>query len=214
MRTEKKEVINVEIWYFSPDYNKVIDEEIKDTLESIKNKWGIKFNVKAADDRDSQERYYKDFFSPPRKAYLLRQRTGKSVEKDLKSRNGKGKPMLRGVIALSENDNIQYYIKPGRSGEDALKFLKDILKDPKGTIKECYEKVGEITDEEMAILEAFKAKQIINGSFKTYISVGYFFREKFECNLRFIDAICEEENGSVWILEIERELNFTAIGQA
>ena len=45
----------------------------------------------------------------------------------------------------------------------------------------------------MALLEAFKAKNIINGCYQTYIAVGYFFKENFGCNLRFIDVICEDD---------------------
>lgn len=214
MADGNKEYKNLEVWYFSPDYKKTVDKKIQRTLENIKRVHGIEFKIKKVFHREDQELYYKKYFSPPRKAYMLRQRIGKGVEKDLKSRKGKGAPMLRGIIALVENNDVQYYVKRGGSGEDALKFIRNLLKNPKKTVEKCYIKAGEIEDEEMALLEAFKAKNIINGCYQTYIAVGYFFKENFGCNLRFIDVICEEEDGIVWVFEIEKELNYTAIGQA
>lgn len=203
----------LEIWYFYPDYDETTDKKIQEILVKIKSKYSIHYKI-IESDRDTQEKYYKEYFSQARQAYLLRQRTGQFTEKDLKSRNGKGKPMMRGVVALSENGQVQYYVKRGGSGKDALKFLKDFFKDPQATKEECYAKAGEITDEEMAILDVFKAKCIINGDYQPIYPVGRYFRDNFGCNLKFADAICKEENGTVWVLEVERELNYPAIGQA
>jgi len=121
--------------------------------------------------------------------------------------------MLRGISAIVEENNIQYYIKRGNSGKNALEFLQNLLKDLEITINKCYTNAGEIIDEEMALLEAFKAKGIIKGNYQIYFSVGHYFKKNFICNLKFIDAICEEKDKSVWVFEVERTLNYIAIGQ-
>jgi len=215
MITGNKESQRLEIWYFYPGYgDESTDKRIQKILEEIKTKHCIHFRILKADNRDIQEEYYKKYFSQAKQAWLLRQRTGQSTEKDLKSRNGKGKPMLRGLIALVENNQVQYYVKRGGSGKDALRFLQDFLKDPQATKEECYAKADELTNEEEALLDAFKAKGIIKGNYQPIFPVGRFFKDNFGCNLRFVDAICVEKSGTIWVLEVERELNYTAIGQA
>jgi hypothetical protein len=214
MVSAERESQGLEIWYFCPDYDETTDKKIRKNLEEIKTIHSIDFQLKQAENRAIQERYYKDYFSPSRQAYMLRQRTGLSIEKNLKSRNGKGKPMLRGTIALVEGNNVQYYVTRGGSGKDALNFLKKFFNAPRETLEECYSNADELTDEEMVLLDAFKAQHIINGNYISPYPVGRFFKENFGCKLRFADSICEVKDGNVWVFEVERELNYNAIGQA
>lgn len=198
-----------EIWYFAPTYLATEDRKIRRLLGQVQRRWGIDHRDVNALGRQAQEEIYSTFFAPSGIARLLSERTGRRVEQDLK--RSTGAVHVRGIVALAEDDALQWYCTSDR----ASKFLRDLLRRGPDLISEIYEQTRTYADVETMLLDAMEADQLIPGDYERGVYVGKALRDEFPgVTLKIADAICTGRDGQYWAIEAEAELNHTAIGQA
>lgn len=87
------------------DKDKLEHQKVLDLLNKIKEKWNINYNVDSS--YDSEQVYREVFLKNNR---ILKRHTGKSIRK-LRTRQGKGSPILDGVLGVFDNKRIIYYIE-------------------------------------------------------------------------------------------------------
>jgi hypothetical protein len=165
----------------------------------------------------------------PRKE-TLKKRTGVSLS--LLKRYG-----LAGTIAIICNGEIEWYTIPRREFKKyddnfRIGFLKMLLDDGPRLLSELCAPIN-LSDTEHKILKKFINSGVLKGSFQENIRVGlarikreassdfmldFFSFRKAQDNrllskLKWIDAVCSIKD-TVWVLEVEKKLNETALGQA
>lgn len=198
-----------EIWYFASAFTSAEDQQIRRLMGDVQKRWAIRYREIDARGRVIQEDLYQKYFAPSGVARLLSQRTGRRVEQELKSRVGK--PYIRGIVAIAEADTLQWY----GSGNEARRFLRNLLRRGPDLISEIYEQTRSYADKETMLLDEFEARGLIAGEYQRRAWVGYALRDQFpSVTLKQADAVCKGRNGQYWAIEAEGELNHMAIGQA
>lgn len=201
-------------------------QSVLNTLQGIRQKWNIQFEI--VQDFDPKTIYREIFL---KNKGLLKRHTGKKIN-ELRTRRGKGSPILNGVIAVfTDSDKILYYIE-SFNGRD--QFLQNLLSDGP-------QHVQRIIDQNLATMEKYSPEEKLIGKFlanpQDYGFDGNIQREYLlakpanvdsimDKNLsdfaksfsyisgKSIDMLHEAADGSYDILEAKVRLNWTAVGQA
>lgn len=201
---------DVKIWYFSPAFSDEVDTEIRSILKEIREKHAFRCRHIVCRGREKQEELFKEHFTDPKTAYLLRQHTGKPIKRLLRSKGGKGAVYLRGVIALVEGGRPQWI----SSNSEAVKVLKRIRARGLRAIDKLYQECNVITNEEAVLLDRLEAFDKREWNLQRGVQVGKFFTENFQTTAKFVDAVSIDDLNRHWVIEAERSLNHEAIGQA
>lgn len=200
---------DIDLWYFAPDFSPGQDAELRHLLDRCRHVHGITWREIDARGRDTQEAFYKEMFAPVATARRLAQRTGRTVEAYLRST--KGAIYVRGVIALMQEDQPQWYGKE----RHALSFLRDLEAQGRAMLQEILSSSGPYGDAERRLLDSFITSGTIAGDFERNETISLQTADSdIAATSRFIDATCRTAQGPHWVFEVEAELNYTSLGQA
>lgn len=201
-------------------------QSILQTLNAIKQRWNIEFEV--IHDFDSKE-VYREVFLKNRS--ILKRRTGKRVN-ELRTRRGKGSPIINGVLGVfSDSGELLYYIQ-SYDGRDH--FLQNILSEGSSYVQRVVEdnlaKAAKDSPEERLVNE-FLANR------SQYGFTGEIHREYPLARPLKIDSTMDEDtkefaksfsyvsgksidmlhvavDGSYDVIEAKIRLDWSAVGQA
>jgi len=224
------------------DYTPLSEEHKKiiELLNKIREKHKIKIEVTDLSDGDESipdqiiraRHAYEHDFMP--KAKILKKRVGVRLSVGLKKR---GFINLSETIAITCDGGIGWYATPRKEFKKydenfKIGFLKMLLDNGPILLSELCPPLR-VRIQEDEILEKFIKSGILKGKFTKNVQLGL-ARIKKEANscffdefsrfrnshdnlllskLRRVDAVCSFKN-TVWILEVKKRLNETALGQA
>ena len=200
------------IYFFNPAFQSSDQEKIENSLQKINKAYrdiGIK-KIKASG-RLKQEQLFDEYFDNPKTSQLIRRSVGSPPRQLFKLSKSGNRIYLRGVVALSENNLVQWANKPPQCFE----FLEDIVSRGSDAIKDLYTFSENIKDEEVDLLDIFEASDYCEGNLErsvwipTSSSESTFYNE----TSKWVDAVLKNADGNYIIIEAEMELNYTAIGQ-
>jgi hypothetical protein len=221
--------MKMKLRYYAPAYE--AHSEILSLLAQIKEEWGIEYEIieirkkgNYVDEEHEKEIYLKDF--KPR-AKTLKPRIGRNIAKALRSRGGRGHYYIAGTIALVEGGKVEWfacYSDPmyeiwksyDEKHPTTLGFLKMVLVKGSSLLKEIISR-GKESDHDKLTKE-FINSNLLQGKFEEEVPIGKAmittnkYGEKKEVGRRSIDLICKTPR-EVWVIEVEPELNPTALGQ-
>ncbi|MEM3065308.1 MAG: hypothetical protein QW177_08040 [Candidatus Nitrosotenuis sp.] len=196
-------------------------QKVLDLLDNIKEKWSINYKVDSGYDSDQ---VYREMFLKNNR--ILSRDTGKSI-RGLRTRQGKGSPILDGVLGVFDNNRIIYYIE-SYDGRD--QFLERILEEGPSHIEKIISKNSTDTPEEK-LVKNFLNKAAEYG-FAGQMHQEYLLARPVEDNSsedpelknfkkafsyvsgKSIDLLHERDDGTFDIIEAKTKLNWSAVGQA
>ncbi len=203
------------------DKDKLEHQNVCDLLNKTKEKWNINYTVDS--DYDSEQVYREVFLKNNR---ILKRATGKSIRK-LRTRQGKGSPILDGVLGVFDNKRITYYIE-SYDGRDQL--LEKVLEEGPSHIEKVIDKNNEDSPEEK-LVKNFLKKDAQYG-FAGQMHQEYLLARPMQENPaekqelknfkksfayvsgKSIDLLHESNDGTFDIIEAKTKLNWSAVGQA
>jgi hypothetical protein len=219
--------------YYAPAYEERVHLEILQLLVQIKEKHSIEYEIIEIRKKESEygsfpdpehekEIYTKDF--KPR-ARTLMPRIGQNVARALRSRRGGF--FIAGTIAAVERDKVEWfasYFDPlystWKSYDEkcptSLGFLRMVLDKGVSLLQEVVSRGKE--SEHDKLIKEFINSNLLSGKFEEEVPIGKAmivvdkYGEKKEVGRKFVDLVCKTPNGN-WIIEVEPELNATALGQ-
>ena len=211
--------------YYASYFDEKIHEEILRLLKEIKSKYHIDHEVVPVPKEAEHEVYRKDFVS---RAKILNKRIGGSIARALRSRRGRGYIYLRGTLALTRKDRIEWfpsYIDPfyekwkfhDQNAPTTIGFLKMVLEEGRSFLEKILDRpLGKA--EHALIIDAFIESRYLAGKFELEVPIGKpmvivdkYGKEK-EVGKRMIDVVCKTPEAT-WIIEVKPQLDFQAIGQ-
>lgn len=203
------------------DKDKLEHQKVLDLLDRIKEKWNISYKVDSTYDSDQ---VYREVFLKNNR--ILSRATGKSIRK-LRTRQGKGSPILDGVLGVFENKRIIYYIE-SFDGRDQL--LERILEEGPLHIERIISKNNVGTPEEKLVKDFLK--KAAEYGFAGKLHQEYLLARPVDDNPsdkpglknfkkafsyvsgKSIDLLHEGDDGTFDIIEAKTKLNWSAVGQA
>lgn len=203
------------------DKDKLEHQKVLGLLDKIKEKWNI--NYKIDSNYDSDQVYRETFLKNNR---ILSRATGKSI-RGLRTRQGKGSPILDGVLGVFDNKRIIYYIE-SYDGRDQL--LERILEEGQSYIEKIIGK-NNVDSPEEKLVKSFLKKAAEYG-FAGQMHQEYLLARPVEDNPsdkqelknfkkafsyvsgKSIDLLHEGNDGTFEIIEAKTKLNWSAVGQA
>jgi hypothetical protein len=208
------------IVYFGPSYIKGEDSAILRLLNSIREKHGIDFQIIDATGLSVQSKLYDQFFNDPPSARLIYQRLGVPPSRLFRT-NGKGPPRLRGTIAVARGDSIQWCLGGEYVGATEVKsFLGEVLDRGLAAVENRFRLTDKYIDEEQMLRHRFIEAGVIKGDFVTdqvELQLGNALKGMSRVStitLKYPDLVCRDlSTGMDWVFEIEKSLNYQAIGQ-
>lgn len=203
------------------DKDRLEHQKVLELLNKIKEKWNINYKVDSG--YDSDQVYRETFLKNNR---ILKRTTSKSIRK-LRTRQGKGSPILDGVLGVFDNERIIYYIE-SFDGRDQL--LEGILEEGQSYIEKVIGK-NNVDSPEEKLVKSFLKKAAEFG-FAGKIHQEYLLARPVEDNPsenlelknfkkafsyvsgKSIDLLHEGNDGTFDIIEAKTKLNWSAVGQA
>ncbi len=211
---------NLNIIYWKKDDEK--DDPTIESLNSIKNKWKIPYEIKTDFDDDQ---VYREIFLANRT--MLKKRTGKGI-RDLKS--NKGYVYVNGTLTIHSNTDEILYFEKWKKEE----FLKNVIEEGQSyiekTINENIKNSSKELPEDKLILKfienaknygflgEFKREYPIVKPIKPNPSIDETiknFAKSFSyIAAKFMDLLHVAPNGTFDVIEAKIKLNWQALGQA
>jgi len=186
-------------------------------LQEIDQLHRIGFEIIESKGLNRQQELYHRYFEHPPTARLLRQRLGQPPNRLFR---WNGRLNIRGSIAVAENGLIQWCSGGHVGPTEVKKYLERILSTGDAEITRLYKHTKGYIDEEAVLRDKFIEAGILAGQFVTdpiECQVGHFLKNTVPAlspTLKYPDLICKSVNGIVdWLFEIEKQLNYQAIGQ-
>ena len=215
----------VRIRYYSPYYDDETHRNILNLLSHIKATHEIDYEVEEVPKGSDQTIYKRDFI--PR-ARVVRSRVGEGVARIIRSRRGRGSPFVRGEITLIDDNGIAwvaYYTDPlydeWKSYDEehplSVGFLKMLLEKGGDILYEIMSR-GKESEHEKLVGE-FVSSNLLKGDFRKEVPVGKAmvmidkYGSEKKVGRKSTDLMCMTPT-ECWVLEVEPELNATALGQA
>jgi len=213
MATNHNRKRKFKIYFFNPAFRPSDQEKIESSLQKIKKAYreiGIK-KINASG-RIKQERLFKEYFDNPKTSQLIRRRVGSSPRQLFKLSKSGNSLYLRGVVALSEDNLVQWANK----APQCFELLEDIVSRGPDAIKDLYTFSEHIKNEEVDLLDIFESSEYCEGNLERSVWIPTSNSESsfYNQTSKWIDALLKKPNGHYIIIEAEIELNYTAIGQA
>lgn len=201
------------LYFFNPTFRPSDQERIESSLQKINKAYHRDIGIKKINalGRVKQEHLFEKYFCNPKTSQLIRRRVGSPPRQLFKLSKSGNTIYLRGVVALSENNLVQWANKPPQCFE----LLEDIESRGSDAIKDLYAFSEHIKDEEVDLLDVFESSDYCEGNLErsvwipTSTSESHFYNE----TSKWIDGVLKNSNGNHIIIEAEMELNYTAIGQ-
>jgi len=198
--------------FFKPAFRLSDQEKIESSLQKIK-KFHRDVGIKRinASGRIKQESLFEEYFGNPKTSQLIRRRVGDPPRKLFKLSKTGNTIYLRGVVALSENNLVQWANKPPQCFE----LLEDIVSRGSNAINDLYAFSEHIKDEEVDLLDIFESSDYCEGNLERSVWIPTSSGESNFHNetSKWIDGVLKSTKGNYIIIEAEMELNYTAIGQ-
>lgn len=197
-------------------------------LEEIKRNHKIEykiFDLRITKDEHVDETHEKEIYEKhfkPR-AKVLKQRIGESLPRTLRSRQGRGHYYISGVIALLDNEQIEWYTcydsckKFKEIDEDnTIGFLKALLNRGIALLDEICPDVSTLKSPHDFLVDEFIKINPLGGKIQREVRVGQMiFANKYGSVFDWRKSIdlAVYTDQKVWIIEVKPKLNWEAFGQ-
>jgi len=221
-------------------YKKNYDLLVLNLLEEIRKRYSVEYTVKEVklvksdsgdlipDEKHEREIYEEEVV--PR-AKVIKARVGEDVKCIFRSRRGRGHYYIAGRIVVTNLYNqvewVPYVTDPyyevwskyDRERPTTIGFLKWILDEGTEALRYIDSKISKKPkDVHELLIEEFIKRRIIEGSIRREVPVGgVTLKTKHGYLTKLwslkVDLIVHEPSGYTWIIEVEPELNATALGQ-
>ena len=211
------------------EYNHTKNENVLRLLKAIKEKhevdyeiFPLRLNVSlnggSYTDESHAKEIYEKHFRPMAK--VLSQRTGTSLPRGLRSRQGRGSYYIAGILAILEDSEIGWYTCWESTSEfkeydedSEIGFLKALLENGSGLLNKLCPKVKSPPHE--ILIDKFIQSRTIEGNFEREVKVGQMLFESEQATFdwrKTIDVVCHTDEGT-WVFEAKPKLNWEAFGQ-
>lgn len=200
------------IIYFSPAYRMADDSIIRSLLDKLEQETFIdQIIIEESLGRDKQDELYEKYFGQPKTSQLIRQRVGTGPIKLFTRQGVSNIKYIRGVIAISENDQIQWASPPPK----CITLLQNIEQHGISFLNDLYDYSDKLKNEEIDLLDCFEDSKYCDGRLERNYRIPIISKGNLiNTTSKYIDAVFFTVDNVHIIIEAEMTLNYTAIGQA